>query len=387
VNRTVVLKKGPPMSRSARVKSHSGMAPRGMDTSEQFRTIAEIGGDVAWVVDCATCMPTYISASVETLLGYGFTDFTDQFGGKNSDAALAELCAGLPARLHRFATGDRTRLHLVRQFDQRHKDGRLIPIEVVSTLVTGDDGAAVSLVGRVRDLSMRRESEAEQRRFASMLNHEFRTPLSSIDGAIQRLEVTGASADAPTRQRYRRIAIAVERLIGMLDAYLSPDRLQASGEQRQPDSLDPCALLEEGARQVRAAGRAVTLAPCRLPATLRCEPQGLRLALGALVENAIRYSPPDSVIALSGRDAMGGIELLVRDQGAGVPDDEKERIFDKSYRARNGLGIPGSGLGLYMARSVVEVHGGSLDIRNLPAGGAEFRIWLPARAGAGKEVA
>lgn len=375
------------MTRSVRLNNPSTKAPGGVETSEQFRTIAEIGGDVAWIVDCATCMPTYISPAVEALLGYGFADFADQFGGKNSDASLAALCAGLPARLHRFAGGDRSRLHLVREFEQRHKDGRLVPIEVASTLMVDGDGAPVSLVGVLRDLSARRAREAEQRRFASMLNHEFRTPLSTIDGAIQRLEVTGAGSDAPTRQRYRRIAVAVERLIGMLDEYLSPDRMEANGEQRQPDAIDPCVLLEEGAAQARAAGRAVTLAACGLPAMLRCEPQGLRLALKVLVDNALQYAPADSAIALAGQAADGGIELLVTDGGPGVPEDEQERIFDKFYRARSTAGAPGSGLGLYMARAVVEVHGGSLGMRNLPDGGAQFRIWLPAQGGAGKNLA
>jgi PAS domain S-box-containing protein len=375
------------MNRSARVTSRSIAARSDEHLSAQLLAIAEIGGDVAWIIDCASCMPTYISASVVTLLGYGFTDFQDQFGGKSSNGALAELCAGLPARLHRFAAGDLTRRRLVREFDQRHKDGRVVPIEVVSTLVVDDGGAASALVGLVRDLSERRAREAEQRRFAGMLNHEFRTPLSTIDGAIQRLEVTGAGADDATRQRYRKISNAVERLIGMLDEYLSPDRMESIGRKRRPDTIDPAQLLEEAAQQVRAAGRGVTLDAGELPGALRCEPEGLRLALRMLVDNALQHTAAETPVALSGRRADGGIELVVRDGGGGVPADETERIFDKFYRARNAGGRPGSGLGLYMARSVVEVHGGSLGMRNLQPSGAEFRIWLPVRGGAGKSVA
>ncbi|HEX9171417.1 MAG TPA: PAS domain-containing sensor histidine kinase [Telluria sp.] len=377
------------MTRSAGVKSKSPAAPRGgaVGAGEQFRAIAEIGGEVAWIVDCATGMPTYISASVEALLGYGVGDFTFQLTGGSPDGPLAALCGGLPERLRRFAAGDPTRQHLVREFEQRRRDGGVVAVELVSSLMLGDDGAPVALVGVLRDLSARRGREAEQRRFASMLNHEFRTPLSTIDGAIQRLEATGAAVDQATRQRYRRIAVAVERLIGMLDEYLSPDRMEANGEQRAPDSLDPRALLEEGAAQARAAGRAVTADPCDLPPLLRCEPQGMRLALKVLVDNALRYSPADSPVAIAGRRAGGGIELLVTDHGDGVPEDEQVRIFDKFYRARNAAGASGSGLGLYMARSVVEIHGGSLDMRNLPEGGAQFRIWLPAQGGAGKSVA
>ncbi|MES2757248.1 MAG: PAS domain-containing sensor histidine kinase [Pseudomonadota bacterium] len=353
-------------------------------SAEQFRVIAEIGGDVAWIVDCATGLPTYISPAIEQLLGYGFDDVRRQMAG--GDGPLAAPCAGLPQRLARLAAGDLSRLRLVRQFDQAHRDGHRVPIEVVSSVLADPSGRPTSLVGIVRDLGARREHEAGQRRFASMLNHEFRTPLSSIDGAIQRLEVTGIDADQPTRDRYRRISLAVERLIGMLDEYLSPDRVEAIDARRPADRIDPRQLLEEGAQLARAAGRDVAVAPGDLPELLRCEPQGLRLALKVLVDNALQYGA-SGAIALSGRRIDGGVELLVRDHGDGVPPAELEHIFAKSFRGSNAGERPGSGLGLYMARSVVEVHGGTLSVRNVAPAGAEFRIWLPVRDVVGKDVA
>jgi signal transduction histidine kinase len=249
------------------------------------------------------------------------------------------------------------------------------------------EGAATHLVGLLRDVSAQRNHDAEQRRFASMLNHEFRTPLSTIDGAIQRLEAKSANADDATRQRYRNIAVAVDRLIGMLDDYLSPERLEAIGRTRHPDNLSPRQLLEEGAILARAAGRHATVDAGDLPAALRCAPDGLRLAIKVLVENAVRYSPADAPVALLGRRGENGIELLVQDAGPGVPPDEQVRIFDKFFRGRNAGDVPGSGLGLYMARSVIEVHGGTVSMRNLTNCGAEFKLWLPAQGGVGKFVA
>jgi PAS domain S-box-containing protein len=351
--------------------------------ADQFRTIAEIGGDVAWIADCHTGQPTYISPSVEQLLGYSPAELCGQMTG----GALAPLLAGLPARLARFAAGDLSRLKLVREFEFSHRDGQLVPVEIISSVLVDQAGQPCTLVGLARDLSARREHEAGRRRFASMLNHEFRTPLSTIDGAIQRLEVTGAGADQPTRDRYRRISTAVERLIGMLDQYLSPDRVETSGTVRRTDSINPRRLLEEGAQLARAAGRTATLALGDLPDTLRGEPQGLRLALKVLVDNALQYSPPGAPVALSGRRAEGGIELRVRDHGAGVPEGESELIFAKSRRGSNAGARPGSGLGLYMARSVVEVHGGTIGLETSGADGSMFKIFLPIRESAGKPVA
>jgi signal transduction histidine kinase len=125
------------------------------------------------------------------------------------------------------------------------------------------------------------------------------------------------------------------------------------------------------------AGRKVALEADELPAQLRGEPAGLRLALKMLLENALRYTPADTALTVLGRRTGNGVELALRDAGAGVPPADLPRIFDKGYRGSNAAGLPGSGLGLYLARSIVDVHGGMLRLGKLE-GGAEFRLWLPA---------
>ena len=362
--------------------------PSSFTLADCFRTIAEQRGDIVWIVDCSTGVLEYISPSADTLLGYPPSRFRDQFAN-GGDGPLAPLCAGLDERLRRFTAGDSTRLSVTRAFDIPHggRSSRTVPVEITSILLVTSSGAAHSIVGTIRDLSAQREIEAGQRRFASMLNHEFRTPLSTIDGAIQRLEVTGRDADEATRQRYRKIGGAVDRMIAMLDEYLSPDRLDATGHKRKEHQAEPQRLLDEAAAIARAAGRTATVDAAGLPERIRCAPDGLRLALKVLVENAVQYSPQDAVIELSGAAEDGGIALLVRDKGDGVPGAELARVFDKFYRGSNAGARPGSGLGLYMARSVVEVHGGSLTANNHDECGAIFRLWLPHQDFAGKKVA
>jgi PAS domain S-box-containing protein len=369
------------MNRSAN-KDCSGSAS--LDMAEQFRVIAEIGGDVAFSIDCASGALRYLSPSIEQLLGYTADEVTAG-GMPGVDGPLATLCVGLPERMRRLRTGDRSRLRLVRETELHGAHGYPVPVEIISSVMCDAAGEPVALVGIVRDLSARRLREAEQKRFASMLNHEFRTPLSTIDGAIQRLEATSSHADEGRRARYRKIAVATDRLIAMLDDYLSPERMAGIGSERQPTSLAPRQLLEEGAAQVRAAGRVASIRTRELPESLRCNPEGLRLALKVLVDNAIAYSGSSTAIALGGRLAASGLELSVRDHGPGVAPDDRERVFDKFYRGSNASGLPGSGLGLYMARSIVEVHGGVLNLVSPPGGGAEFRIWLPV-AGAARSL-
>jgi PAS domain S-box-containing protein len=372
------------MTRSASA-THPGPTPAA-DEVAALRTIVEAGGDAAFIVDCASRTLRYLAPAAIELLGYPQADFDRALGEPGHAGPLAPLCAGLDQRLRRFAAGDATRLRVVREFDLQRADGASVPVQVVSALVL-HEGAPVSVAGVIRDQSERHARAAEQKRFASMLNHEFRTPLSTIDGAIQRLESTSAHADEPTRLRYRKIAAAVERLIGMLDEYLSPERMAAIGRARAPDGIAPRELLEHGAAQARAAGRPVRLQVDDLPDSLRCDPQGLRLVIKVLVDNALAFSPAGSEIELTGRMAASGIELLVRDGGTGVPPHDAARIFDKAYRGINADGLPGHGLGLYMARSVLEVHGGTISLQTHAERGAMFRIFLPRTVSMGKIVA
>jgi len=365
------------MTRSAPVP-HAG--PAELATADAFRTIAELGGDLAFILDCTTHTLAYLSPGVDDLLGYSRVDIEQQLA-EGGDGPLAALCGGLSARLQRFAGGDGSRLRVTRAFEVRRPDGRTTPVEAISTLLLDGGGKPRSLAGLVRDLSAQRARAVEQKRFASMLNHEFRTPLSTIDGAIQRLEATGTHADAPTRERYRKIAAATDRLIAMLDDYLSPERMAALGRQRQPNAVAPRLLLEELVAQARVAGREVSFDAEALPPALRGEPAGLRLALKLILENALRHTPAGSPLHVSGRRSGGGIELALRDEGPGVAPADLPHIFDKGYRGANAAGMPGKGLGLYMARSVVEVHGGSLGVVTPAGGGAEFRLWLPAQEG------
>lgn len=340
--------------------------------ARQLRVIAELGGDVAFAIALPVRRLVYLSPAFGALSGFDREALQRALDG-DGVSPLAPLAAWL-----REAAGGESGVRSQREFDLFDAEGRPLALEGLAT-VQADP--APTLVGLLRDLSARRAHQSEQKRFASMLNHEFRTPLATIDGAIQRLEATSSHADEPTRTRYRKIGAAVDRLIGMLDEYLSPDRMAALGRARQPNTITVRDLVESGATQIRAAGREAALRLEELPLTLRGEPEGLRLALKVLIDNALAFSPPSAPVILRARRSGGGVELAVIDGGAGVPPEDVARVFDKGYRGRNAAGLAGSGLGLYMARSIVEVHGGVLSLAPGEEGaGAEFRLWMPALA-------
>jgi len=345
-----------------------------------WRQIAEHSGEVSWLIDCSSGKLAYVSPAA------------DQLGYDSGGLALlaAELVAALPQRRQLLAAGDPAQRRLVREFEQPHRDGSLIPIEVVSTLIEADAGQPAVLVGMVRDISARRAQQLAQKKFASMVSHEFRTPLATIDGAIQRLESTAeaSGADEATRKRYRKIQVAVDRILAMLDEYMSPERLASIGRERQANQVVPATLLENAAARARSPQHAITVETAGLPDSLRGDPNGMQLCLQIMLDNATKYTPDGTAIVVTGRPAAeGGLEFLVSDGGPGLADDEIPFLFDKSMRGRNAAGIAGSGLGLYMARAMIEQHGGILSAANGPGGGAVFRIWLPLHADSGKSLA
>ena len=339
---------------------------------QQFRLLAEHGRDAAFLLDAATLELLYISPAAQRLTGHDLPALREH---------AAQLAADVPARLQRWRDGDASRLSLLREAELPHADGHVLALEIHSTLVPGAAGRGVTVMGTVRDVSAAHAQEAareqEQKRFASMLSHEFRSPLATIDGAIQRLVSTSADANEATRKRYVKIQTAVDRLLSMIDDYLSPERMAAIGRERAADGIAPLALLQQAAATVPASHRVRLELDEDLPAKLRCDVPGMALCLKILLDNAVKFSPAGSSITVAGRRASGGgVELCVSDEGPGVPEGELAHIFEKGSRGTHATHA-GAGLGLYMARAVVDVHGGSLQGHNLPEGGAVFRIWLP----------
>jgi PAS domain S-box-containing protein len=266
------------------------------------------------------------------------------------------------------------------ELEVRRKDGSTIWTEDAVSIIHDAEGNATEVVGITRDISERYRAQEEQKRFISMVSHEFRTPLATIDGAIQRLASTSGDISEATRKRFTNIQHAADRLTTLLDDYLNQDYLGTMGRKLHLGFSSPRVLLKDALDSSAAlsAEHHFTLLAEGLPASVLCDPDLMRLVLRVLTDNAVKHTPPGTEICLSCRPARGnGVEFLIADNGPGIPPDELSQIFDKFFRGRKAGQTVGSGLGLHLAQSVVESHGGSLSARNLAQGGAEFRVWLP----------
>jgi signal transduction histidine kinase len=218
----------------------------------------------------------------------------------------------------------------------------------------------------------------------SNASHELRTPLTGILGSAQNLRDGLAGALTSAQQEYvQMIESDSGRLIRVVNELLEWGRLQ-SGHielQRAPVALYP--LLDEVFTLMRPAAqrKAVTLELAGDPgARVEADADKLKQILINLVDNAIKFSRPDSRVCVRAEQSAHALRVCVEDQGPGVPAEDVPRLFERFYRGRAASTAPGSGLGLAIAKNLARLHGGDITLETVPGRGSAFTLKLPAGA-------
>ncbi|MSR15819.1 MAG: HAMP domain-containing protein [Gammaproteobacteria bacterium] len=232
------------------------------------------------------------------------------------------------------------------------------------------------LIERLRDVLSR------QREFMADAAHELRTPLTALQLQTQLLERVGsgelrAAAIAELKAGVQRAAHLVERLLTFA-------RLEPASHDHQFAEVDLAViareLVERFAETARTQNQRLNAA-IATHAVLTGNEAGLHSLLNNLIENALRCTPRDGTVALDLTTEAEAIALRITDTGPGIPETERERIFDRFYRIP-GTASHGSGLGLAIVKRVVDLHRGTISVGVGPGGiGAEFRVSLPRATG------
>jgi len=241
------------------------------------------------------------------------------------------------------------------------------------------------LTAVINDTFARLESSFDQlRRFTADASHELRTPLSVIRG-IGELGLNETRTPAEYKDAIGSMLEEVDRLTRLVDTLLQLSRGDAGTIRLSPESVDlsdlardvasSLAILAEERRQ-----RLQVDAPS--PVIVRADRLVLRDAITNLVDNAIKYGPQGSQIDITVRGDTTEAALTVSDQGPGIPEEHRERIFDRFYRVDEGRsrGMGGTGLGLAIARWAVEANDGRISLHSAGTGAA-FRVTLPLSSG------
>jgi signal transduction histidine kinase len=259
-----------------------------------------------------------------------------------------------------------------------------------------DEVELVALLGRLVATAVQniRAYEAERRRveelarlsqlradFVSLVSHELRSPMAAVIGAARTLEDRWRMLTAAQRESFLAlIGDETARLAELVGDVLDTSRIEAGTFSYRFEEVDLGRVVDEAVEAAVLAQQEVpVVASVRgaLPA-IRGDRARLRQVLGNLIENAVKYSPEGGEVRVAATAANGAVRIAVRDGGPGIPRDQQARIFEKFGRADvPGGSKPGTGLGLFIARSIAEAHGGSLDVSSGAEAGSTFTLTLP----------
>lgn len=239
------------------------------------------------------------------------------------------------------------------------------------------------LAEQARQAQVARAAEELQAALLNSVSHDLRTPLVSITGTLSSLEDDGACGENPVQRSLISMAREeAERLNGLVGNLLDMTRIEAGALRATEEPCDIQEVIDAALDRLgpRLAGRTVTVEAAELLA-----PMDFVLmvqVLTNLVENAVKYSPPDAPIHVTARRVANMLELAVEDRGAGVPPVDLARIFDKFYRAPSAAGVSGTGLGLAICKGIVEAQCGRIWAENRAGGGLIVKVVLPLGADA-----
>ncbi|MEX0731059.1 MAG: sensor histidine kinase [Aquisalimonadaceae bacterium] len=221
----------------------------------------------------------------------------------------------------------------------------------------------------------------DQRQLLNMVSHEFRTPLASIGAATQLLELESTPGqDAAALKRINR---AISRLSSFLENCLTEERMNTDGWVRHAEDVDLPRLLDDVLENARSPYPRHTFSLDMEPneIVLSCDRQLFQVLLGNLLGNAAKYAPEGSVITLQTRlDELGQLHLAVTDQGAGITEDEVDRVFTKFYRGSRAGNVPGAGLGLFLVERIATLHDAQIRVESPPDQGTRITVIFPTES-------
>lgn len=239
---------------------------------------------------------------------------------------------------------------------------------------------------RTGEAASRAEAARQNEEFKSTLldalAHEFKTPLTSIKAAS-----TSLLADSAVSLHQRELATIIDeetdRLSQLVTEAVRMAQIDAGTVRLDREPLQLGALIARLLEQAktRTEGREIRVSvPDDLP-TVMADPDLMALVLRQLLDNALKYSPPGSPIDISAKSEDGRVVVRIHDRGPGIPARERQKIFEKFYRWQaTSNHIPGTGLGLYIAREITRAHGGDVWVEGEPGEGSQFCVALPVSA-------
>ena len=262
------------------------------------------------------------------------------------------------------------------------RNGRKIDVALTVSPMLDRAGRIIGASTIARDITERKQLEQMKDDFVGTVSHELRTPLTAIKGFIE-LVVDGDAGPLTESQReFLHIAARnTDRLGSLINDLLDVNQIDSQRLEIRTQPTDLVALLQDVAKTFRsmaeAKGLDLQVQIDRLP-TITGDGPRLVQVFSNLVSNAIKYTPSGEV-GIRARVAQNGVEVIVHDSGIGLSSDEQGQLFTKFFRARNPIVTEsgGTGLGLVIAKGIIEKHHGTIEVASVVGEGTRFRVVLP----------
>lgn len=268
--------------------------------------------------------------------------------------------------------------------DVLRRDGITLSIGITYAPLLTDDRTLANIIANVRDITNFRQAQEMQNTFISGVSHELKTPVALIKGYAQTLRREDATWDASVLQNSLAIIEdEADRLTALISDLLAASKLQA---ERLKLDISPVAL-DQLAAQAAERFRTQTQMhhikvhfPPDFPVIPGDEAR-LRQVLDNLLSNAIKYSPKGGSITVSGHADEESVTVQVQDEGVGMSETEQERVFERFYRVDSALSrkTQGTGLGLYLAKAIIDAHQGRISVESKPGKGSTLSFTIPQR--------
>lgn len=331
-------------------------------------------------------VPVFYKDQAGRMLGCNraFADFWGKRIDEIVGRAAAELYPAEDASLHRGKDAEvlREGQSVVYEHAVTGADGKRHDIIFHKAMFRDEEGQPAGIVGVMQDVTLQREAGRMKSEFVSTVAHEFQTPLATILGFSEMLQ-DNALEESDRAEALKTIIRKSEALSQMVDELLELARLE-SGRQMTVDKedCDLVRLLDEivGGFRKRMATHHFNFAVPAAPLVIQADGKRLTQVIENLLSNAVKYSAPESTVHISAGLVGGRCNIAIRDEGVGMSPEQVEHVFDKFYRVTPAKTSPaGTGLGLFIAKSIIEAHDGEVRIDSVLGQGTTVTVSLPGK--------
>jgi signal transduction histidine kinase/HAMP domain-containing protein len=253
-----------------------------------------------------------------------------------------------------------------------------------TTPVVDDDGKIRGRVWTLRVVTAERAADRLKDDFIATVSHELRTPLTSIVGFLEMLLEEDAGPLSGEQRRFLEIVMrSSQRLMRQVGDLLFISQLDSAGLTLSLEPVDVGAVVRDAAEQAAALARQreIELSVAAREVELVCDRERIAQVVANLLSNAVKFTPAGGSVEVRAFAEDGSGVVEVEDSGIGIPEAERDRLFQRFFRSSRSTeqAIQGTGLGLAISQAIVQAHGGTIEASAAPEQGTLFRVTLPRR--------